>query len=133
MMALKRIAVVASLAAYLVATTAIHALHDHSGNDHCCHGLHGLCSTTDPVEHDHAASAHDDATHDGSPIHRHHKPANHEDSCFACRILAAKSIAPVAVAIIETSEIIRPVDPPQRAFTPLVQPDRPLSRGPPAA
>jgi hypothetical protein len=129
MVALKRFLVALSLAAYFVATTAIHALHDHSGADHCCHELHGLCRTAGESEGAHAATGHEDINRGGSPIH----PADCEDTCFACRFLAAKSIAPVVVAVIEHIEVIRPLDPPQWTFTPLVRPDLPLSRGPPTA
>jgi hypothetical protein len=129
MVALKRISVALSLAAYLVATTAIHALHDHSGGEHCGRELHDLCGTAGESEGAHAAADHEDVNRGGSPIH----PADCEDSCFACRFLAAKSIAPVEVAVIEHIEIIRSLDPPQRAFTPLARPDLPLSRGPPVA
>jgi hypothetical protein len=128
---IKRISVFLSLALYLVATTAVHALHDHSTSDGCCHGVHALCCAEDGESDDchHCASDHKGSTHQAPRPHS----GGCEDSCFACRFLAAKSIAPVAVAIVERCEVIRPVDPPQPVFTPLVRVDLPLSRGPPAA
>jgi hypothetical protein len=138
MVALKRISVALSLALYLVATTAVHALHNHATSECCCHGAHGLgCAEdgeSDPCPHEpcHHGHCHDrlcDSTQEAPPAHS----GDCEDSCFACRFLAAKSIAAVAVAIVERSEVFCPVDPPQPVFTPLAQPDLPLSRGPPVA
>jgi len=131
MVALKRISVVLSLALYLVATTAVHALHNHSTSECCCHGVHGLgCAEDGEADDRHdCASPLKGSTHEAAPFHS----GDCEDSCFACRFLAAKSIASVAVAIVERSEAICPLDPPQPVFTPLARPDLPLSRGPPAA
>jgi hypothetical protein len=141
MVALKRISVALSLALYLVATTAVHALHNHSTSECCCHGEHGLgCAEDgesgqgrhchgDPCHCCHGASVPKGSAHEAPPAHSR----DCEDSCFACRFLAAKSIATVAVAIVERSEVFCPLDPPQPVFTPLAQPDLPLSRGPPVA
>lgn len=131
MVALKRISVVLSLALYLVATTAVHALHNHSASDRCRHGLHDLCCA-EASECDGCpacASVHQYSTHEAPLPHS----GGCEDSCFACRFLAAKSIAPIAVAIVEHCEVICPIDPPRPVVAPLVRPDLPLSRGPPAA
>jgi hypothetical protein len=134
MVARKRISVVLSLALYLVATTAVHALHNHSTSECCCHSVHGLGSAEDgEADHchhclgHHGASVPNGSAHEDSPPHS----GDCEDSCFACRFLAAKSIAPVAVAMVERCEVFCPVDPPQPVFTPLVRPQQPLSRGPP--
>jgi hypothetical protein len=128
MVALRRISVVLSLALYLVATTAVHALHNHSTSDCCDHAEHGHCCADDG-DCDDCPSVAQDSTHAGPPLHSRHC----EDSCFACRFLAAKSIAPVAVTIVEHSEIVRPLDPPRYVFVSPVGPDLPPSRGPPAA
>jgi hypothetical protein len=131
MVALKRISVALSLALYLVATTAVHALHKHPTSDCCCHGAHGLGCAEDGESDDchHCASVPNGSTHEAPPPHS----GDCEDSCFACRFLAAKSIAPVAVAIVERSEVICPLNPHQPVFTPLARRDLPLSRGPPVA
>lgn len=127
MVTLKRISVVFSLAFYLLATTAVHALHNHSTSECCCHDVHGFsCEGGD--HHNDDAPGLNGLRHDAPPFH----PAHCEDSCFACRFLAAKSIAPVAVAIIEDSEIVRLVDPPRPIFAPAARRDLPHSRGPPA-
>src|ERR1700685_3455339 len=102
----KRISVASSLAAYLLATTAVHALHDHSPCDHCCAGAqtfwrstqHGSCDS----DRCHCDASDDHVAHHGNPSH----PADC-DHCFACRYLAVKSISPVAVAIVEPSEPVR--------------------------
>jgi len=112
----KRFSVAISLAGYLLATTAIHFLHDHSAHGHCCG--EAACH----VEGD--ESSHSHADH-GAP------PTNCEDSCFACRFHAVKSIAPVVAAVIEQIEIVRPVEWSQPIFTPVDRPALPLSRGPP--
>jgi hypothetical protein len=129
MVALKRISIIWSLALYLVATTAVHALHNHSTSECCCcHDVRGFCCADGGEADDHDdAPGLNGSPHGTPPFH----PANCEDSCFACRFLAAKSIAPVAVAIIERSEFVRPVDPPRLIFTLPVRRDLPLSRGPP--
>jgi hypothetical protein len=130
MVAIKRISIGLSLALYLVATTAVHALHNHATSECCCHGGHASCCADDGEDdaHDDAAAGLNGSTHGGQPSH----PVDCEDSCFACRFLAAKSIAPVAVAIIERCEIVRPLDPPRPVLALAAQPDLPLSRGPPA-
>src|SRR5271167_4363285 len=94
----KRISVAFSLAAYLLATTVVHALHDHSATGDC-HSESQACAgaSCDPAEH------HDSPSHSGAPSHS----GDCEDSCFACRFLAVKSIAAVAVEVAEQTEILQ--------------------------
>jgi hypothetical protein len=124
----KRISVVLSLAAYLLATTAVHALHDHSATENC---------RSEPQACAGAGSTSADCDSDESPgCLGHHDSPSHsdcEDSCFACRFLAAKSIAAVAVEIVQRSEVLQQVAPPQGISVPVVRPYLPFSRGPPCA
>jgi hypothetical protein len=138
----KRISVVSSLAAYLLATTAVHALHDHSSGDTCCSehrsGEHG-CAETEAVsgsanrdacdcDHCHSHAANDHSAHGRLP-----SQSPDCEHCFACRFLAVKSISPVAFAIVEQSEAVRQIEPCGYLSAPVVRPDLPLSRGPPCA
>jgi hypothetical protein len=116
----KRISVALSLAGYLLATTAVQALHDHSAHAHLCLGeVH--------------APGDDDASDEGHHSHRHpHGPAPCDDSCFACRLLAVKCVAPTTFAVVESVGVVCLVEEP---VSPLCLPVRltlPLSRGPPA-
>jgi hypothetical protein len=128
MMGSKRIAVVLSLASYLLATTAIHALHDHSAAAHACHTERGC--DVGAFDQDHA----DCATCDGSAHHNgHSSPTNCEDSCFACRFLAAKSIAAAVVLPVERFETVCQFAPLPRTLAPFAPVDCSLCRGPPVA
>jgi hypothetical protein len=138
----KRVSVVSSLVAYLLATTFVHALHDHSTGGHCCgesHACAALGAThaeCDPADSegchrpggDSANASHGSAHHDAPS-----RPDDRESSCFACRFLAAKSIAPVAVAVVEWNEALHQAEPRQHIFAPVVRPELPFSRGPPRA
>jgi hypothetical protein len=130
----KRISVVLSLAGYLLATTAIHALHDHSGSGHsvaghCCHDELS-CQIGALDDHgSHAADACDEAAGHGP----HSSPSNCEDSCFACRFLAAKTIAPSVVLPVERFETVCQLEIVPRAWVPVAQIECSLCRGPPRA
>jgi hypothetical protein len=128
----KRIAVVLSLASYLLASTAIHALHDHSASGHGCHA-EGSCEIG--AFHQNGGDRCNSAgACDGSAGgDRHSSPNNCEDSCFACRFVAAKSILPAIVLPVERFETVCHVDPPLPTFAPVTQPDCSLCRGPPSA
>jgi hypothetical protein len=124
----RRFSVVFSLAAYLLATSAVHALHDHSATGNCrseSQACAGLGSTSAGCDADESPGCH--APHD-SPSH-----SDCEDSCFACRFLAAKSIAAVAVELVQRTEVLQQVVPPQGVSVPAVRPYLPFSRGPPCA
>jgi hypothetical protein len=123
MMGLKRIAVVLSLASYLLASTAIHALHDHSASGHRCHAEQSCDIGAFHQRHDDCCAGGD----------RHSSPTNCEDSCFACRFVAAKSILPAVVLPVERFETVCHVEQLQPAFAPVTQPECSLCRGPPAA
>src|SRR5580704_4058897 len=133
----KRISVVSSLAAYLLATTVVHALHDHSACDHCCPVAQTFSGTSDHGACDcdrcHCDCCHCDASDDHSAHQGLPSRSADCDHCFACRFLAVKSISPVAVVIVERSEPVRQLEPPQFVFAPVFRPDLPLSRGPPCA
>jgi len=125
----KRILVVLSLAGYLLAATAIHALHDHSASAHCCHNGHSCDAGAFDKDHGDSADACDDsACHD-----RHSSPSNCEDSCFACRFVAAKSIVPAIVLPVERFETACQLEPLPRTWAPIAQVDCSLCRGPPVA
>jgi hypothetical protein len=117
----KRIAVALSLAGYLLATTAIHLLHDHAA--HCGHAE--LSSSTE--------GCHDAPSHGAAGHHEHSPPSDCEDSCFACRFVAAKTILPAVVLPVERFETVCQVEPQQPVFTPVTQVECSLCRGPPAA
>ena len=130
----KRISVVLSLAGYLLATTAIHALHDHSSwghsaAGHCCHDELS-CQVGAFDDHgSHSADACDDA----AGRSQHSSPSNCEDSCFACRFLAAKTIAPAVVLPVERFETVCQLEIAPRALVPITQIECSLCRGPPRA
>jgi hypothetical protein len=125
----RRILVVLSLAGYLLATTAIHALHDHSASAHCCHNE--LSCDAGAFRNDHGGSA--DARDESARHDRHSSPTNCEDSCFACRFVAAKSIVPAVVLPDERFEAVCQLEPLQPAFAPITQLECTLCRGPPGA
>lgn len=137
MVGLKRISVVLSLAGYLLATTAIHALHDHScwGHSASGHGCHDEASChrgafdTNLANSSHSAEVCDDWAHHG----RHSSPTNCEDSCFACRFLAVKSIVPAVVLPVERCETVCQLEIAPCAWVPLAQVECFLCRGPPVA
>jgi hypothetical protein len=125
----KRILVVLSLAGYLLATTAIHALHDHSASAHCCHNeLSGDARAFQKDDGDCADACNESARHD-----RHSSPTNCEDSCFACRFVATKSIVPAVVLPVERFETVCQLEPLQPAFAPFTQLECSLCRGPPGS
>jgi hypothetical protein len=113
----KRFSVAISLAGYLLAATAIHFLHDHSAGGHCCGEAAGHFGCEDETSHSHAGH--------GVPL------TNCEDSCFACRFHAVKSIAPVVAAVVEQIEVVRLVEWSRPVFTPVERPALPVSRAPP--
>jgi hypothetical protein len=106
-----------SLAVYLLATTTVHFLHDHSAAEHCGHAHESHVSHDETAQPGHETPA--------CPSH------NCEDTCFACQFLAVKSIAPTVVAVVEQVEVLRPVEAPQSVRIPAIRPALPLSRGPP--
>jgi hypothetical protein len=130
MCSLRRNSAVLSLVAYLFATTAIDALHNHA----CCSDT--ACAA---CELDHAGGQHvhdcdsahaaNGSSHSGLPARSH----DHERNCFACRFLAAKAIVAVAVVVVERTEVLHQVEQQQPLFTPTIRPDLPFSRGPPCA
>jgi hypothetical protein len=120
----KRVWIVASLIAYLLATSFVHALHDHSAAGHCCDETQAVSWQATRAECDAKESA-----HRGVPTHAD----DHESSCFACRFLAAKAIVPVAVVVVERIEVLHQVEPQQHLFAPAIRPELPFSRGPPCA
>jgi hypothetical protein len=128
----KRISVVSSLAAYLLATTAVHALHDHSVRDHCCAETQAFWGSANrdscDCDHCHSHAANDHSAHGRLPSR-----SPDCEHCFACRFLAVKSISPVAFAIVEQSEAVRQIEPREYLSAPVFRPDLPLSRGPPCA
>jgi hypothetical protein len=128
----KRISVVSSLAAYLLATTAVHALHDHSDRDHCSAEAPPFLGSANrnacECDHGHSHAASDHAAHNRLP-----SPFPDCDHCFACRFLAVKAISAVGFAIVEQSEAVRQIEPREYLSAPVFRPDLPLSRGPPSA
>jgi hypothetical protein len=133
----KRISVVLSLAGYLLATTAIHALHDHSGWEHsaaghCCQDEPSCpLGAFDTNLGDGARSA--DACAESAHHGRHSSPTNGEDSCFACRFLAAKTIVPAVVLPVERFETVCQLEALSRVLAPVAQIECSLCRGPPRA
>jgi hypothetical protein len=126
---LQRILVVLSLASYLLATTAIHALHDHSAAGHCCHNELSCDDGAFPTKHGDCADACDEsARHDG-----HSSPTNCEDSCFACRFLAAKAMPAAVVLPVDRLETVCQLEVLPPALAPHTQLECFLCRGPPGA
>jgi hypothetical protein len=129
----KRISVALSLAGYVLATTAAQALHDHSGHGHL--GLESVKACGDERAEAGGKHAEQSGSHSDESEHSHqhrHAPAQCDDSCFACRLLAVKCVAPATLAVVEHVGFIRLIEEPA---SPLGSPARlalPLSRGPPA-
>jgi hypothetical protein len=127
MIRLKRIPVVFSIVGYLLATTAVHALHDHSAHAH--HSL--ACSGAATEESGDASSP---TSPDGGREHSHHHPFAPtccDESCFACRLLAVKCVASAPLAVIPSTAPVYLVEQLARPFFPLQRLSQPLSRGPP--
>jgi hypothetical protein len=125
----KRIPVVFSIVGYLLATTAVHALHDHSGHAH--HRL--ACSGATTEEGGEASSR---GGPDGGDEHSHHHPFGPtccDESCFACRLLAVKCVAAASLAVILSIAPVYLIEQTARSFFPLQRPSQPLSRGPPCS
>ena len=115
----KRISVVCSLGAYLLATTAVHTLHDHSECDHCSPKAQPFLGSANACVCDHCHSdANDDAAHSRLPSH-----CPDCEHCFACRFLAAKAISAVNFAIVEQSEAVRQFEPREYLSAPVFRPD----------
>jgi hypothetical protein len=118
----KRISVVFSLAAYLLATTVVHALHDHSATCNR-HSESPACAGPGCDPAGFGSEHHDSPSHSGDC----------EDSCLACRLLAVKSIAAVTVEVVQQTEVLQQVVARPCISAPVVRPDLPFSRGPPSA
>ena len=135
MIGLRRVSVVLSLAAYLAASTAIRALHDHSASGHsasghCCFD-HASCDVGQSHEnHRHGQNS---AAGNESAHHEHPSPTNCEDSCFACRFVAAKSIPLAVVLLVERFETVWQLETPRPGLAPIAQLECALCRGPPSA
>jgi hypothetical protein len=115
----KRFSAFAALAGYMLATVAIHALHDHS---------HAAAGCVEPA---HCASHH--AAHgDESPDHDDCPAGDCEESCSACRLLAVKSIAAVVVVVDESVTAVCRVETPPAPEAPVIRLALPPSRGPPS-
>ncbi len=127
MIRLRRIPVVFSIVGYLLATTAVHALHDHSG-----HGHHSLeCSGAAPHE---PGGVSNPRSPDGEGEHPHHHPSGPtscDESCFACRLLAVKCVAAATIVVVPSIAVACPIAQPARSFFPFRRPSQPVSRGPP--
>jgi hypothetical protein len=125
---LQRISVVFSLAGYLLATTAVHALHDHSAS--CANELSTGFSAlhAEHCDGSDGANCNDPADH-GRPG----SPSSCEDSCFACRFLAAKTIVPAIVVPVERFETVCQLEPTPPESAPSAQFECALCRGPPRA
>jgi hypothetical protein len=123
---LQRFSVVFALAGYLLATTAVHALHDHSVSGHTC--LNELSRAAGALHADHCDDCDSSAGH-GRPA----SPTNCEDSCFACRFLAAKTIVPAVVVPPERFETVCQLEPTPPESAPSAPLECTLCRGPPHA
>jgi hypothetical protein len=127
----KRVLVVSSLVAYLLATTSVQALHDHSGPAHHCSCCGGIFESGVAPENrgEDCCAEHADGESGGS--HHHSGSKSCDESCFACRLLAVKGVAPTAFAVAPHITAVFQVEPRARSFFPLHRPSQPLSRGPP--
>jgi len=124
----KRIQVVFSIVGYVLATTAVHALHDHSAHTH--HNF--ACSGPATEEIGEAPSP---GSSDGGAEHSHHHPFAPtccDESCFACRLLAVKCVASSPFAVIPSIAPVYLIEQPARPFFPVQRLSQPLSRGPPS-
>lgn len=125
----KRVSVIFSLVAYLLATAGVNALHDHSSHSHHCGGT---CKIGAAAEDGNEDCCPQDA--DGELNHSHRHPTGSkscDESCFACRLLAVKGVAATTLVVIPSIAAVCPVEQPSRSFFPLQRPTQPLSRGPP--
>ena len=129
---MKRLSVISSLAAYLLAATAIHALHDHSAGGHCSHNELSCDFGASHAEHCKGSQS-VDASDESAGHHRQSSPNNCEDSCFACSFLAVKSIVAAVVLPVERFETVCQLEPVQRAFVSSARIECSLCRGPPSA
>ncbi len=85
-----------------------------------------------PTEQGDCSDSSVDACDESARHGRHSSPTNCEDSCFACRFLAAKSIVPAVVLPVERFETVCQLEAPPPAFAPVTQLECSLCRGPPA-
>jgi hypothetical protein len=128
----KRFPAVFSIVGYLLATTAVQALHDHSGHAHHCRQCH--VTSEDGTAADEIGDAccsdtgHDKTEH---PLRHRSGPTSCDESCSACRLLAVKCVAPTLFTVVPSVAAVYLVELPARPFFPLQPPSRPLSRGPP--
>ena len=156
---LPRLFAVATLVAYLLATTGVigthqhhHGINDqavaHGANSSCqaeehlhghSHCNHSHCSHTHA--HQHVSPAADetvaDSASESESSHRHcpgcpsHGPGD-DDNCAVCKLLSAKTLAPVQVIVAGLSEQVAELRlPAASSFSSAIQ-GLPLSRGPPA-
>jgi hypothetical protein len=135
----KRIILVCVLSAYVLATTFVHLLHDHSGCAHSVLSAKGAAVSPHTCGHcrHHSHSQPNrvaeavNANGEQAPAGNSSAPAHCEDSCFACQFLAVKSIPTVLVAVVEQSEILWQARPAVPMWVSVAGPALPLSRGPP--
>lgn len=135
MVGYKRVSVVLSLAGYLLATTSVHWLHDHSAAAGCCDAAgpagHECCQESADACPCHQGT-HEHADHN-SPHRPPCPPRNCEDTCSACRLMAVKSIAPVVVVAVPWIAPLYQAETPRLLIISALEPNLPLSRGPPCA
>jgi hypothetical protein len=127
MIRLRRIPVVFSIVGYLLATTAVHALHDHSAHGHHSLGYSG--AATDEI-----GEVSSPPSPGGEGEHPHHHPSGPtscDESCFACRLLAVKCVAAAPLVVVPSIAVVCPIAQPARSPLPFERPSQPLSRGPP--
>jgi hypothetical protein len=127
----KRIPVVFSIVGYLLATTAVHALHDHSAHAHP-----SLACSGEAAEDRDEVFVFSPHSPDGEGEHSHHHPfgpTSCDDSCFACRLLAVKCVAAAPLVVVPSIAVVCPIAQPARSFFPFQRPTQPLSRGPPCS
>src|SRR5580704_5657969 len=137
----KRFAVCWALAWYLLSTTAIQSLHDHSAQCGCCGDPHSLAATAGDCHGRFHCESADCNGHDcdcaelsNGPNHDHRAPhSNHcDDSCVACRFLAIKALAPTIVAVANCLETVQRTESPRLLSPAVADADVPLARGPPS-
>jgi hypothetical protein len=128
----KRLLVVSSLVAYLLATTSVQALHDHSSAAHhcsCCGGINEFGVA--PESRGECCAEHADG--ESGRSHHHSGSKSCDESCFACRLLAVKGVAPTAFAVAPHITAVFQVEQTARSYFPHYRPSQPLSRGPPCS
>jgi hypothetical protein len=131
MMRSKRVKVVLSLVGYLLATVGVQALHDHSAH-HCSGCTHEARDVAANADCNDCCAEGGHAGEDGDSHHRPHGPTRCEDSCFACRLLAVKGVAPATFTVVENVGVVYLIERRVPAFYAPPRPSLPLSRGPPA-